>query len=146
MQGLMSYRHFGRARSLRSDRTLVRARSLRSDRAEHAFGRCVTILLELLSDDSCFFRKGGIAGCSSADFAFANTSLQRTWRNPAIQPSTSGNKSLSLASSDSEAEIDEVQSQQWYGDYSSAHGSYYTTFPPDDDDDDVGASAPTHFP
>ncbi|KAL0836246.1 hypothetical protein Bca101_088135 [Brassica carinata] len=62
MHGLMSYRHFGRARSLRSDRTLVRApslcsdrtpararslrsdlaparaRSLRSDRAEWAFG------------------------------------------------------------------------------------------------------------
>ncbi|KAF3602746.1 hypothetical protein F2Q69_00036253 [Brassica cretica] len=33
MHGLMSYRHFGRARSLRSDQTLVRARSLRSDRA-----------------------------------------------------------------------------------------------------------------
>ncbi|KAF3583629.1 hypothetical protein F2Q69_00028874 [Brassica cretica] len=33
MHGLMSYRRFGRARSLRSDRTLVRARSLRSDRA-----------------------------------------------------------------------------------------------------------------
>nr|VDD54478.1 unnamed protein product [Brassica oleracea] len=63
MHGLMSYRRFGRARSLRSDRTLVRARSLRSDRAEwafaeHAFGRCVTILLELLSDVSRFFRKG----------------------------------------------------------------------------------------
>ncbi|KAF3544820.1 hypothetical protein DY000_02008531 [Brassica cretica] len=45
MHGLMSYRCFGRARSLRSDR------------AEHAFGRCVTILLELLSDVSRFFRK-----------------------------------------------------------------------------------------
>ncbi|KAF3519689.1 hypothetical protein DY000_02062143 [Brassica cretica] len=75
--------------------------------------------------------RGGIAGCSSADFAFANTSvpqpppqptdlgfpltdrqLQRTWTNPPIQPSTSGNKSPSLASSDSEVEIDEVQSQQ----------------------------------
>ncbi|KAF3563095.1 hypothetical protein DY000_02017410 [Brassica cretica] len=107
--------------------------------------------------------RGGIAGCSSADFAFANTSvpqpppqpsdlgfpltdrqLQRTWRNPPIQPSTSGNKSPSLASSDSEVEIDEVQSQQWYGDYSSAPGGYYTTFPPDDDD--AGASAPTHYP
>ncbi|KAF2535990.1 hypothetical protein F2Q68_00021054 [Brassica cretica] len=90
MHGLMSYRRFGRARSLRSDRTLVRARPLRSDRSnarslrsdrvewafgcyavtelwlelgryvatEHAFGRCVTILLELLSDDSRFFRRG----------------------------------------------------------------------------------------
>ncbi|KAL0790011.1 hypothetical protein Bca101_006257 [Brassica carinata] len=34
MHGLMSYRHFGRARSLRSDRGLARARSLRNDRAE----------------------------------------------------------------------------------------------------------------
>ncbi|KAF3511545.1 hypothetical protein F2Q69_00007473 [Brassica cretica] len=33
MHGLMSYRRFGRARSLRSDRALTRARSLRSDRA-----------------------------------------------------------------------------------------------------------------
>ncbi|KAF2554781.1 hypothetical protein F2Q68_00014229 [Brassica cretica] len=33
MHGLMSYRRFGRARSLRSDRAPVRARSLRSDRA-----------------------------------------------------------------------------------------------------------------
>ncbi|KAF3603343.1 hypothetical protein F2Q69_00038456 [Brassica cretica] len=38
MHGLMLYRRFRRARSLRSDRTLVRARSLRSDRAEWAFG------------------------------------------------------------------------------------------------------------
>ncbi|KAF2543305.1 hypothetical protein F2Q68_00031345 [Brassica cretica] len=38
MHGLMSYRRFGRARSLRSDQTLVQARSLRSDRAEWAFG------------------------------------------------------------------------------------------------------------
>ncbi|KAF3603507.1 hypothetical protein F2Q69_00035929 [Brassica cretica] len=43
--GLMSYRCFGRARSLRSDR------------AEHVFGCCVATLFELLSDDSCFFRK-----------------------------------------------------------------------------------------
>ena len=61
--------------------------------------------------------RGGIVGCSSADFAFANTSvpqpppqptdlgfpltdrqLQRKWRNPPTQPSTSGNKSPSLAS------------------------------------------------
>ncbi|KAF2593546.1 hypothetical protein F2Q70_00043891 [Brassica cretica] len=45
MHGLMSYRRFGRARSLRSDR------------AEHAFGRCVATLFELLSDVSCFLRK-----------------------------------------------------------------------------------------
>ncbi|KAF3541488.1 hypothetical protein F2Q69_00022649 [Brassica cretica] len=38
MHGLMSYRRFGRARSLRSDR------------AEHAFGRCVATLFELLFD------------------------------------------------------------------------------------------------
>ncbi|KAF3508370.1 hypothetical protein F2Q69_00009537 [Brassica cretica] len=36
---------------------LARARSLRSDRAEHVFGCCVVTLFELLSDDSCFFRK-----------------------------------------------------------------------------------------
>ncbi|KAF3570709.1 hypothetical protein F2Q69_00058851 [Brassica cretica] len=77
----MSHQCFGRARSLRSDRALARARSLRSDRAlararslgidresaraqslrsdraEHVFGCCVAILFELLSDDSCFFRK-----------------------------------------------------------------------------------------
>ena len=107
--------------------------------------------------------RGGIVGCSSADFAFANTSvpqpppqptdlgfpltdrqLQRQWRNPPTQPSASGNKSPSLASSEREAEIEEVQSQQWYGDYSSGHGGYYTTFPPDDDD--AGASAPTYYP
>jgi len=107
--------------------------------------------------------RGGIAGCSSADFAFANTSvpqppphptdlgfpltdrqLQRQRRNPPTQPSASGNKSPSLASSESEAEIEEVQSQQWYGDYISGHGGYYTTFPPDDDD--AGASAPTYYP
>ncbi|KAF3565755.1 hypothetical protein DY000_02015854 [Brassica cretica] len=45
MNGLMSYRRFGRARSLRSDR------------AEHAFGHCVATLFELLSDDSRFLRK-----------------------------------------------------------------------------------------
>ncbi|KAF3590742.1 hypothetical protein DY000_02024202 [Brassica cretica] len=57
MHGLMSYRRFGRARSLRSDRALARAWSLCSDRAEHAFGCCVATLFELLSDDSRFFRK-----------------------------------------------------------------------------------------
>ncbi|KAF3596718.1 hypothetical protein DY000_02024746 [Brassica cretica] len=36
MHGLMSYQCFGRARSLRSDRTSVRARSLHSDRADVA--------------------------------------------------------------------------------------------------------------
>ncbi|XP_048596439.1 uncharacterized protein LOC111201249 [Brassica napus] len=101
--------------------------------------------------------RGGIAGCSSADFAFANTSnpqpppppdalgfpltaaqLQRKWRNPPTQPSTSGNKSPSLASSDSEDEIDEVESQPWYGGSGTASGGYYTTFPPDDDDAGVG--------
>ncbi|KAF2550287.1 hypothetical protein F2Q68_00033708 [Brassica cretica] len=57
MHGLMSYRRFGRARSVRSDRVSTRARSLRSDRAEHVFGRCVAILFEFLSDDSRFLRK-----------------------------------------------------------------------------------------
>ncbi|KAF3581693.1 hypothetical protein DY000_02033744 [Brassica cretica] len=47
MHGLMSYRRFGRARSLRSDRTLVRARSLRSNRAEWTFGRYVATELWL---------------------------------------------------------------------------------------------------
>jgi len=107
--------------------------------------------------------RGGSAGCSSADFAFANTSnpqpppppdalgfpltaaqLQRKRRNPPTQPSTSGNKSPSLASSDSEVEIDEVESQPWYGGSGSASGGYYTSFPPDDDD--AGASAPTYYP
>ncbi|KAF3537146.1 hypothetical protein F2Q69_00021950 [Brassica cretica] len=59
MHGLMSFRHFGRARSLRSDqdRASVQARSQRSDRAEYAFGCCVATLFELLSDVSCFLRK-----------------------------------------------------------------------------------------
>ncbi|KAF3539343.1 hypothetical protein F2Q69_00023337 [Brassica cretica] len=57
MQGLMSYRRFGRARSLRSDRALARARLLCSDRAKHAFGCCVETLFKLLSDDSRFLRK-----------------------------------------------------------------------------------------
>uniref|UniRef100_A0A0D3EBI5 Arabidopsis retrotransposon Orf1 C-terminal domain-containing protein n=1 Tax=Brassica oleracea var. oleracea TaxID=109376 RepID=A0A0D3EBI5_BRAOL len=74
--------------------------------------------------------RGGIVGCSSTDFAFANTSVPQ----PPPQPTDL----------DSEVEIDEVQSQQWYGDCGSAPGSYYTTFPPNDDD--VGASAPTHYP
>ncbi|KAL0655241.1 hypothetical protein Bca4012_075825 [Brassica carinata] len=59
MHGLMSYRLFGRtrslrsnrasawARSLRSDRASARARSLRSDRAEHAFGHCIATELWL---------------------------------------------------------------------------------------------------
>ncbi|KAF3505740.1 hypothetical protein F2Q69_00007542 [Brassica cretica] len=45
MHGLMSYRRFGRVRSLRSDR------------AEHPFDLCVATLFELLSDVSCFLRK-----------------------------------------------------------------------------------------
>ncbi|KAF3541756.1 hypothetical protein F2Q69_00021463 [Brassica cretica] len=44
MHGLMSYRCFGRTRSLRSDRALARTRSLRSDWAEHVFGRRVASL------------------------------------------------------------------------------------------------------
>ncbi|KAF3487340.1 hypothetical protein F2Q69_00053675 [Brassica cretica] len=83
--------------------------------------------------------RGGIAGCSSADFAFANTSvpqlppqpadlgfpltarqLQRKWRNPPIDPPPQETS------------------------YSSATGGYYTTFPPDDDG--AGVSTPTHYP
>ncbi|KAF3487341.1 hypothetical protein F2Q69_00053676 [Brassica cretica] len=83
--------------------------------------------------------RGGIAGCSSADFAFASTSvpqpppqpanlgfpltarqLQRKWRNPPIDPPPQETS------------------------YSSATGGYYTTFPPDDDG--AGASTPTHYP
>ncbi|KAF2541378.1 hypothetical protein F2Q68_00032207 [Brassica cretica] len=45
MHGLMSYRRFGSARSLRSDR------------AERTLGRYVATLFELLSDVSCFLRK-----------------------------------------------------------------------------------------
>ncbi|KAF3554348.1 hypothetical protein F2Q69_00014330 [Brassica cretica] len=45
------------ARSLCSDLASARARSLCSDRAEHAFGRCVATLFELLSDDSHFLHK-----------------------------------------------------------------------------------------
>ncbi|XP_013601086.1 PREDICTED: uncharacterized protein LOC106308468 [Brassica oleracea var. oleracea] len=104
-----------------------------------------------------------IAAPRKRNFAFANTSvsqpppqpadlgfpltarqLQRKWRNPPIESSASGNKSPSLASSDNEVEIDEVQSQPWFGGYSSAPGGYYTTFPPDDDD--AGASSSTHYP
>ena len=58
----MSYRCFGRAQSLRSDRTLDRyiASELwfelgREPRLE--LGRCVATLFELLSDDSRFFLK-----------------------------------------------------------------------------------------
>ncbi|KAF2596598.1 hypothetical protein F2Q68_00010304 [Brassica cretica] len=45
MHGLMSYRRFGRARSLRSDRASI------------LLGRCVATLFEHLSDVSCFLRK-----------------------------------------------------------------------------------------
>ncbi|KAF3545076.1 hypothetical protein DY000_02008298 [Brassica cretica] len=51
MHGLMSYRRFGRARSLRSDRALARARSLCSDRTACMCGSCV--MTEL---DSSVFR------------------------------------------------------------------------------------------
>ncbi|KAF3602047.1 hypothetical protein F2Q69_00035981 [Brassica cretica] len=47
MHELMSYRRFGRARSLRNDQTLVRARLLRSVRAEWTFGRYVATELWL---------------------------------------------------------------------------------------------------
>ncbi|KAF2557151.1 hypothetical protein F2Q68_00015477 [Brassica cretica] len=65
MHGLVSFRRFGRARSLRNDRALARARSLRSDRAGRALGcyvatervafsHCITTCFELLSDVSFF--------------------------------------------------------------------------------------------
>ncbi|KAF3508329.1 hypothetical protein F2Q69_00007884 [Brassica cretica] len=48
MHGLISYRRFGRAWSLRSNRTLVRARSLRSDRAPaRALAQAWSLRLEL---------------------------------------------------------------------------------------------------
>ncbi|KAF3557061.1 hypothetical protein F2Q69_00013652 [Brassica cretica] len=62
------------AQSLRSDRALARARSLRTDRAEHAFGRCVATLFELLSDDSRFLRKDHLSGADS-DFSGQSTGL-----------------------------------------------------------------------
>uniref|UniRef100_A0A0D3D861 Uncharacterized protein n=1 Tax=Brassica oleracea var. oleracea TaxID=109376 RepID=A0A0D3D861_BRAOL len=80
------------------------------------------------------------SGCSTTGSDFAPV----VYSPSPIEPSTSGNKSPSLASSDSEVEIDEVQSQPWFGGYSSVLGGYYTTFPPDDDD--AGASTPTHYP
>ena len=42
--------------SLRSSGDSIEVWSLRNDQSEHAFGRCVATLLELLSDDSCFLR------------------------------------------------------------------------------------------
>ncbi|KAJ4909997.1 Uncharacterized protein Rs2_04618 [Raphanus sativus] len=105
--------------------------------------------------------RGGIAGCSRADFEFPDAppprhppqpgtltfplterQQRRLDRNPPINPSSSGNKSPSLASSDDDIEVEEVQSQRWYGDYSSA-GGYYTYFPPDDG---AGPSDSTHHP
>ncbi|KAL0847526.1 hypothetical protein Bca101_020772 [Brassica carinata] len=109
------------------------------------------------------FTRGGIAGCSSADFDFPDVSatqprpqpaelgfpltarqLQRKNRNPLIKPSTSGNKSPSLASSDGDIGIEEVESQPQYADYYPAPGGYYTSFPPHDDED--GPSAFTRSP
>uniref|UniRef100_A0A0D3AS03 Uncharacterized protein n=1 Tax=Brassica oleracea var. oleracea TaxID=109376 RepID=A0A0D3AS03_BRAOL len=56
MHRLMSYQRFGRARSLRIDQTLARARSLANAWSLRS-SSCVTILLQLLSDVSRFFRK-----------------------------------------------------------------------------------------
>ena len=44
-------------RSLCSDWALAQTRTLQSDRVELVFGRCVTILFGLLSNDSRFLRK-----------------------------------------------------------------------------------------
>ncbi|KAL0741914.1 hypothetical protein Bca4012_083427 [Brassica carinata] len=75
--------------------------------------------------------RGGTAGCSSADFAFGDTSVpqprpsnpplelrhpltarqqRRLDRNSEAKPSISGNKSPSLPSTDEEVEIEEVDS------------------------------------
>ncbi|KAF3501160.1 hypothetical protein F2Q69_00041859 [Brassica cretica] len=91
MHGPMSYRRFGRARSLRSDRALAQARSLRSDRAERTLGhygatelwlelgryvatelwlelgRYVATFFELLSAVSCFLRKAFLSSCHSSN-------------------------------------------------------------------------------
>ncbi|KAJ4911399.1 Uncharacterized protein Rs2_06020 [Raphanus sativus] len=75
-------------------------------------------------------------------FPLTERQQRRLDRNPPIEPSSSGNKSPSLASSDDDIEVEEVQSQHWYGDYSSA-GGYYTYFPPDDG---AGPSDSTHHP
>ncbi|KAF3589664.1 hypothetical protein F2Q69_00026804 [Brassica cretica] len=61
----------------RYDRVLARARSLRSDRAEHAFGRCVATLFELLSDDSHFLRR---------DFLPDTQTSQRVSSSPPLPP------------------------------------------------------------
>ncbi|KAF2540542.1 hypothetical protein F2Q68_00032627 [Brassica cretica] len=47
VHGLVSSRHFGRARSPGSERTLARARSLRSDQAGRALGRYIATELWL---------------------------------------------------------------------------------------------------
>ncbi|KAL0702413.1 hypothetical protein Bca4012_058535 [Brassica carinata] len=107
--------------------------------------------------------RGGIAGCSSADFAFGDTSVPRPQpanlpmelsypltarqlrhknRNPPIQPSSSGKKSPSFASTDEEIEIEEVESQPQSGGQSSAPQGYYTTFPRSDSNDEASASVP----
>ena len=113
--------------------------------------------------------RGAIAGCSRADFEFPEaprtrlpshptapgTALgpplterqrKRLLRNPPIQPSASGNKSPSLASSDDGIEAEEVQSQRSApGSYYTFHPEgYYTYHPPDDAD--AGASASTRYP
>ncbi|KAG5376114.1 hypothetical protein IGI04_040710 [Brassica rapa subsp. trilocularis] len=61
--------------------------------------------------------RGGIAGCSSADFAFANTSNPQ----PPPPPDALGFPPHCCAAS-AEHEIDEVESQPWYGGSGSASG------------------------
>ncbi|KAJ4873278.1 hypothetical protein Rs2_45054 [Raphanus sativus] len=105
----------------------------------------------------------GIAGCSRADFEFPDDPVpqpppnpsalgfplterqqQRRWRNPPILPSSSGNKSPSLADSEEEIEIEEISSQPRFEEHSTMPGGYYTTFPPDTDE--YEASASTRYP
>ncbi|KAF2597838.1 hypothetical protein F2Q68_00009890 [Brassica cretica] len=73
MHGLMSYRCFGRARSLRTDRALARARSLRSDRAEWTLGRYLylgNIRCDVLLIEHDLLRKDILVFCGDLDINF----------------------------------------------------------------------------
>ncbi|KAF2594452.1 hypothetical protein F2Q70_00043358 [Brassica cretica] len=137
MHGLMSYRRFGRARSLRShrasararslslrcDRALARARSLRfdralarawsllSDRAEHAFGRCVAC-----SDPFRALRLSRRSAEKEKSRTSAETSAISS--SSALSISAEGNKSLSdvapLVGMDMvPVQVPEVLAQPW---------------------------------
>ncbi|KAF2576110.1 hypothetical protein F2Q70_00003820 [Brassica cretica] len=91
------------ARSLRSNRAsaLARARLLRSDQAEHAFGRCVATLFELLSDVSGFIRKAfhGRGHLSGSDSDFSGRSAGLCCRPSLLSRETSSSPSLEGAGS-----------------------------------------------